>query len=29
MQISGRNKLEGTVTSVKLGGVIAEVMLAR
>ena len=25
MQISARNKLEGTVTSIKLGGVMAEV----
>ena len=29
MQISARNKLEGTVTSIKLGGVMAVVMLAR
>ena len=26
MQISARNKLEGTVTSIKLGGVMAEVV---
>ena len=28
MQISARNKLVGTVTSVKLGGVMAEVVVA-
>jgi molybdopterin-binding protein len=28
MQISARNKLEGTVTSIKLGGVMAEVVVA-
>ena len=27
MQISARNKLEGTVTSIKLGGVMAEVVV--
>lgn len=27
MQISARNKLQGTVTSVKLGGVMAEVVV--
>jgi molybdopterin-binding protein len=27
MQISARNKLSGTVTSVKLGGVMAEVVV--
>ena len=27
MEISARNKLEGTVTSVKLGGVMAEVVV--
>jgi molybdopterin-binding protein len=27
MQISARNKLQGTVTSVKLGGVMAEVTI--
>jgi molybdopterin-binding protein len=28
MQISARNKLVGTVTSIKLGGVMAEVVVA-
>ena len=28
MQISARNKLSGSVTSVKLGGVMAEVVVA-
>ena len=27
MQISARNKLQGTVTSIKLGGVMAEVVV--
>jgi molybdopterin-binding protein len=27
MKISARNKLEGTVTSIKLGGVMAEVVV--
>jgi molybdopterin-binding protein len=27
MQISARNKLEGTVTSIRLGGVMAEVVV--
>ena len=27
MQISARNKLQGTVTSIKLGGVMAEVVI--